>query len=295
MKRGSNAQRGHYEQTTHIPGPWHHAALLITAQARAFPSLQTGENVISYLAWETSTAPIGSPSFGVGTVLYGVLSAASITHEDGSTWNKTTTDHLTGIFMSEVAQVIGGNLFVLKPVSAANVPADFTGLFTPAELAAGAVMKLYSNPIDVDNGLTNNAATDRTKSIANAVAGTPWLVLNQTAVGTVIGPGNPDYFLTNTLKNPATTVKAESFAQTNFGLSVFENFTGVPINGVPDVIGLAALEVAEHYAFPLAQAWDIRNTDPASLNAVPEPASLIIMGSGLMGLFGLRRRQKKNV
>jgi hypothetical protein len=278
-------------------------AFMTSMEARAVPILANGDNVISFLSYETATAAIGTPGFGVGTVLYGILSANSVTHDDGSTWIKTTTEHVTGIFMGEVATVTNGaivngfqqQLFVLKPVPSADVPAAFAGLFTPAELAAGSVMKLYTNPIDIDNGLTGAPVTDRTKSIANAVAGTPWLVLNQTAVGTVIGPGNPDYFLTNTLKNPATTVKAESFAQTNFGLSVFENFTGVPINGVPDVIGLAALEVAEHYAFPLAQAWDIRNTDPASLNAVPEPASLIIMGSGLMGLFGLRRRQKKNV
>jgi hypothetical protein len=270
-------------------------ALLITAQARAFPSLQTGENVISYLAWETSTAPIGSPSFGVGTVLYGVLSAASITHEDGSTWNKTTTDHLTGIFMSEVAQVIGGNLFVLKPVSAANVPADFTGLFTPAELAAGAVMKLYSNPIDVDNGLTNNAATDRTKSIANAVAGTPWLYLSQNAVNSTIVPD--DYFFTTVLKDPATTVRGQSFAETNFGLSVLENFTGTPIqDNSPDIVGVAALEVATHYTFPLAKAWTIRNTDPASMVGapVPEPASMLLMGMGALGAAVMRRRVRKS-
>lgn len=38
--------------------------------------------------------------------------------------------------------------------------------------------------------------------------------------------------------------------------------------------------------------WDTHSDDPVKLNAIPEPASLALLGLGLLGMGALRRRQK---
>jgi len=293
-------------------------ALLAGTQASA-AILQIGDNTINFTSWETAVNADGNPAiigpggnFGVGSVLYGVLSVNVITHADGSTWLPGGSNgFITGVFMSQVTNVtlngLGQQVFTLGAVtsSLSAVPTSITSVMVPNE-----VFKLYTNTIDLGQGLNTYgsaianltpaiAAANRAQSITNAEAGSTWLGLSQT--------GASDFFDT-TITNPFidTTIKNDTFGKLNFGMSVIENNTGFLFESNPQVTGVAALEIERstqqgintpsslgyHYTFPVATAWDIRNVDPANATATPEPATLLIMGSGLMGLFGLRRRQK---
>ncbi|MCB1938876.1 MAG: PEP-CTERM sorting domain-containing protein [Rhodocyclaceae bacterium] len=244
-----------------------------------------------------------------GDIFAGILRFQNIDHIDGSQWLQAGNDQFQGYFAQEVASV--GAVGPAAQITFQNLTvADPFG-----KLAAGEMMRLY-----VDNG-----ATVFTSATAGTVAGLIGLATDGVFWGSLglTGGNNGGYaYAIDDLTAPGTATTTQSYlglnlvaqgAAYNAGLlNLINDFNESIEGGITAGLVCSAGEIAN----PAIQCTEYVGTseiefntnsflgsgsspfifasnDPATLSRIPEPATLSVLGLGLLGLAATRRRAAK--
>lgn len=261
--------------------------------AAAAPILAGGYNYISFDGFENvygRTADNIADPLVDGDVVYGVLQAGNIKDNIGTVVNQPAGSELTGFFAAS-AQYVNDNL-TFTSLSAANDTYNYytvdggtvtwndAGLggimgdtFSADELAGYSVMKLFSDDT------ADVSSPDIATSIATHTDGDEWATLALT-------PGNsywysmldPDGFGTN-------IYGFQSYGEAPWGNALINDPTESVFDYDVALFGEADISANANPDIP----WLIDIADPAVI-ATPEPSTFLILGLGLLGLLGFRRK-----
>jgi hypothetical protein len=253
-------------------------------------------------------ASFGTNSLVAGDIFAGIFKVVAL---QPSNWSSAATDQFSGYFAQEVASVVAG------PGSQALINLKTASVDPFGILGAGAMYALYT---DVGAGTTEFNPNGTTAStIALATNGALWGSLGLT------GDQTYNYTLSD-LSIPATTAQSlttKSFMALDF-IAYGPSYNAGTLNKVndlseallggttssgelrcagadfsagsgvtcSDVVGNADVKRNANFTSGFSP-WYFEVNDPLSLNTIPEPGSLALVGLSLLGL-GLASRRRKS-
>lgn len=251
-------------------------------QASAFPTLSEGKNRVIFTGFESGF----DDSWNVvnGTVFAGVLKIKEIYNAAGTQTyeSDSTTGYVSGLFMAQVVTIAPG-LYTLAAFDPTLNPSVWDEVPDVFETVFGAntskeVVKLFytaTNP-----GIT---ADENGSYLSTIAGGTLWSTFGITG-------DSSEYMYTQITGDPFTNPD-DIFGYFNFNLSGIQqgmaSWGGWEGTEMIASIGLTRIVTSDGN-------WQVDLGDRGIIYATPEPATMVIMGAGLLGLFGLRRRQKNN-
>ncbi len=271
------------------------AIFTLAGSARAYPTLQSGYTDIKFTNVENWVDVDQNRYVSEGDLFYGIAWAKTFTLQEDPTqtsyWSATTTDNLSAYFLLQVSSVVPYDLNTYT-IGFTSASSDPNGVLSSADLAAGIVQKWYTDTkantfVLPDLNPANNSASVA-HDIAQVIDGSAYASLT-------MGDG---YWFGLGLIDPSI-VGAGGFLATNY--------SGLNVTGGGPLAGLIKIaNTAVNPSYPLAQVvgqsqiiktvlldgWMYKSEDPMTV-ATPEPATMLIVGTGLMGLFAARRRQRK--
>ncbi len=224
----------------------------------------------------------------VGDYFYGILHVQNVDGRSaGTVWNEDNVtpglDTFTGYFLTDVTGVSfhGGVQPHITLGTYTGVGGDPNSILSAGELDSGVVLKMWTDAATkwTDNG--GNIGID----IARSTDGTVWATFT----------ANGGYWYSHAPLIPpvgAGNTVGDSF----LGLNLVTNNSGLAfglvddpneneINALVNLTGQSEIEVGSNY-------WGFQSNDPVFAD-IPEPGTMLLLGSGLIGL-GFYARRKVN-
>lgn len=242
------------------------------SSAMAYPTfvMDGSENLISFMAWENLVDTDSSGAINPGDYFFGIISAQNIFVNGGYNWFQGTTDQFSGYFLTEVistADITGDSIpdIQLGPRAAGDP-------YGKLNTAAGEVMKLWADSSSIFEA--NGSVLD---DISKATDGTVWGSFTT----------NGGYWYSPTA--PGVNTVGLNYAGLNF---VQAPFLVNKVNDPSEVLKNNNVDVYFNSEITSQTGpWSFFVNDPAVVAPIPEPGSMLLLGMGILGLFGLGRKK----
>lgn len=252
------------------------------------PTVGDESRSLFYVDGITQTATVGVPVGELTGLLHDIYIAASSPGNIGP--------QVIFNFTNSTASVAGPNPVVAFYLDGTVEQADASDLFNPNGDQAAPLLWVedgYAPGFDSYTGV-NDAGDDAT----------PWLICEllplfvdangapiylQTFVGTAVIPGNNG--IGGTLGNFYLDVIGGSLAPL-IQQGVYDSVVaGADLSAKFTTAANPAIDYTTTLPFAFEGGWGLESSDPIQGAVIPEPASLTLLGLGIAGLLGYRRRK----
>ena len=258
-------------------------------------------------------------SFQPGDKFVGLFNITSIgtTAQANDLSAQLATTQLTGVFSISIINC-DTTLGCGSTTTATNSHMDFA-------LGGGDFVQMYTAPAGTMNPTLYDGTSSGLGLAVNSASGALWLAVNGAADNTItagalgaapayVGYSNSATFpITATINdnwananvnNTGYTLLPQMWPGTNFALAGFNGYCETPSCPVPNgYTAISPLGLLSDVFFQSQVnfntnaaangSWQFISQDPMLLYAVPEPASLLLFGTGLLGFGLFRRKQSK--